>query len=408
MKSGNFARTFAILGLLIVGTLPLNGWQRRSFLADFLELPPRERVAEWGKGARSGAFSYVGPWRQKTDGLIAFGTDAVSELSQIVRRDKTFYQIQALEVLCDMDRYVPASETPIPTAEGTVRSEALNIDGHVNRFVKVDGRRIGREGYETVQWAMAQSSNRDLSGFARHCSGESREEIDKLPLDQKLEEWKREAKITSAGNSFRRPLNYYRFFQLSMSLTENDGSAAIEPFTDIVNRDRNGWLREAAIEMLRGIDLYAVRLRNTASGKKAIESVRLAFERGGLKPGYATRRARAGGWEEFSDQVLNDNWLQNRNSPLFIVALAFEHFYQQPVVVRSSFGDIPQERACAELVKFVTHLTAVDPTFPSWEYSYSGFYSVTQVLHPSFKKKMARYHDEWKKFKGGKSAMCVE
>lgn len=407
MKIGTLARTFAISGLLVVGTLSLNASQRRSFLMEFLELPPRERVAEWKKGARSGARSYVGPWRQKTDGLIAFGTDAVSELSEIVRRDKTFYQIQALEVLCDMDRYVPASETPIPTAEGTVRSEALNIDGHVNRFVKVDGRRIGREGYETVQWAMQQTSNRDLSGFARHCSGASREEIDKLPLPQKLEEWKREAKLTDGGHNFRRRLNYYRFFQISMSLVEKDGLAAIEPLTDIVNHERNAWVREAAVAKLRNIDLYAIRLRGTSAGTKAIEAVRLAFERGRLKT-YATRDARARGWKEFSDQVLNDKWLRDRNSPLFITALAFEHFYQERVVVRSSFGDIPQEHACSDLVKFVTHLTEVDPTFPGWDYSYSGFYAVTQVLHPAFQKKMARYYEQWKQFKEGKSPVCVE
>jgi hypothetical protein len=97
------------------------------------------------------------------------------------------------------------------------------------------------------------------------------------------------------------------------------------------------------------------------------------------------------------------------NSELYVIALAFEHFYNEPLVVRKQIGEIRQEYACPKLRKFVTYLTGIDPNFPSWEYSYSGFYAVTQVVHPAFKKKMARYYEEWKKFKGSaEPASCVE
>jgi hypothetical protein len=404
-----FRRIVAILALLGLQTLIPTAWERQSFLSDFLRLPPRGRVAEWKKGARSGAFTYIGPWRDKTEGLIAFGTDAVSELSAIIRQDKIFYQIHALDVLCDMDRFVPASETIIPTIGGTIRSEDSSIDGFVNPCIKVDGRRIGKEGYETVRWAMDQASNRDLAEWARRCSGIAREEIDQLPLNQKLEEWKRLAKATAGGTNFWRLNPYYRFQQLSMSLVEKDGFAAVAPLTDILRRERNGYVREEAIHLLRNIDSHAARLRSSPAGREAIEAIRTAFEKGSLKPVYASDRARKGAYEsEFHSQFFNDRWLNHSSSDLHIIALAFEQFYGEPLVVRTrATRQIRQERACEELLKFVTFMTDVDPSFPSWEYSYAGYQPV-QILHPAFKKKMARYYEEWKKFKGGKSGKCVE
>jgi hypothetical protein len=41
-------------------------------------------------------------------------------------------------------------------------------------------------------------------------------------------------------------------------------------------------------------------------------------------------------------------------------------------------------------------LTEVDPFFPSWEYALTGS---DEVFHPRFRRKMARYYEQWQRFK---------
>jgi hypothetical protein len=387
------------LALLIV-TVVIAGEAKepRNPLVEFLRLPPAERVLEWKRDLTPGVGIFDREWSQQTAGLIAYGTDAIAELTAIVRQDKPLYQIEAVKVLCEMDRYVPVADTVLTGADGTIRSDVFGIEGYADPFRKVDGRRIGKQAYEAVMWAAEQRENIDLRTIARHYTGILREEIDALPLLQKVEMWKKEAIKTKAGFDSGRPEHYYLFHELSASLIEKEGSSAIAPMTEILNTDKNGFVRSAAVHLLQNIDLCAVRLRRMPEGKQAVEALKTAFERGNLKPVYRRKDLREGGWQALSNQISMDEWLPDRNSFLFVIAMAFERLYRERVIVRGAFGNIPHEGASAELKNFVTYLTEADPSFPSWEYSYCGFFPRIQVLHPAFKTKMARYYEEWKKF----------
>jgi hypothetical protein len=44
----------------------------------------------------------------------------------------------------------------------------------------------------------------------------------------------------------------------------------------------------------------------------------------------------------------------------------------------------------------VSFVTEVDPFFPSWEYNYFGD---DEIMHPYYKQRIARYYEQWKRFK---------
>jgi len=45
---------------------------------------------------------------------------------------------------------------------------------------------------------------------------------------------------------------------------------------------------------------------------------------------------------------------------------------------------------------FISYLTRIDPTFPSWEFPSAG--SEDDMLHPKFREKLARYHEAFVKW----------
>jgi hypothetical protein len=56
------------------------------------------------------------------------------------------------------------------------------------------------------------------------------------------------------------------------------------------------------------------------------------------------------------------------------------------------------EASIPELRRFLAFLTQVDPLFPSWEFVFVGGLQ-DQMLHPRYKAKLARYYEQWKRFK---------
>jgi hypothetical protein len=77
-------------------------------------------------------------------------------------------------------------------------------------------------------------------------------------------------------------------------------------------------------------------------------------------------------------------------------ATALKQMYGVPLALDNSEAFL--SRTLPELRRFVSFLTEVDPYFPSWEFTFVGDMSDT-MLHPRFKVKMARYYEQWKRFK---------
>jgi hypothetical protein len=171
---------------------------------------------------------------------------------------------------------------------------------------------------------------------------------------------------------------------------------SLTPLIGILENDSNGYVRESAIGVVNGIDLYRFRLRKTEIGRRAVEATRRALERDDLTPVYRRRENRENYWKEISERVFNDS-AGGQNSWSFC-AFALEKFYgiktTEPVKRRySMFPD-----ANDEMRRFYTYLTDVDPFFPSWEYSYFGL-TGDESFHPQFRRKMERYYAQWQKFK---------
>jgi hypothetical protein len=162
--------------------------QEEDFLRSYLALPPGQRIKLWRRpqGIASRGLAQHG----MNDALIACGMDTVPYLADLVRGGGVIDRIHALELLCDMDRFVPVPELPLPEVGGTIYVKALRLDGRLNPFMGVDGRRIGNVGFAVVQWAAEQTRDKDLRFHARKSSGLLDEDLRRLSLDEQMRQWR--------------------------------------------------------------------------------------------------------------------------------------------------------------------------------------------------------------------------
>jgi hypothetical protein len=333
--------------------------------------------------------------------LIARGIDAVPYLSDILKTGDSYHSIYALQILCDMDRFIPRADFPLPglgSTVGGVGVEVPEISGRVNQFQKVDGRRIGRAGYEVVKWAGEQNKNQDLRLHARQYTGLLSEDVQKLSLQEAVSEWRNLIAKTKRGFAARDTLGYIGInYELSRLIVEA-APESIPILTRILKEDKSGYVREDAILQLRLIDSSRMRLRATEEGRAAIEAIKHAFEVGGLEPVYKNKQWREQTWKEIEAEMLRDQFPLHHGSKLSFLAQALEGLYGVKATKRYyTVQDIIE--ATPEMREFVSYLTRVDPYFPSWEYTFIGLLNDDQAFHPRFKQKIARYYEQWKRFK---------
>src|SRR5438876_5157305 len=124
--------------------------EQDEFMAEYVKLPPQERVQLWKSANerknRNKPVADAG--HEMEDALIAAGTDAVPYLAEVVRSADIYHRISAVRILCEMDRFVPKDQLLIPEWGDVYYVKPLKMSGLNNRYVDVDGRRIGKEGYE--------------------------------------------------------------------------------------------------------------------------------------------------------------------------------------------------------------------------------------------------------------------
>ncbi|HLG15428.1 MAG TPA: hypothetical protein VJH03_13140 [Blastocatellia bacterium] len=361
----------------------------------YLALPPAERVAAWKKGRGP---TGVGQ-RDMDNALIAKGVDAVPYLCDIVKTGNSYHRMYALKILCEMDRFTPRGDFPLPdvvTTIGAIGVDVVEISGRVNQFQKVDGRRIGTHGYELVKWAAEQDKNQDLRLHAREYAGLLGEEMRRLSLQEAVKQWRDVVARGKGGYGLQGDVEAFIVlrYHLSEVIVEN-APDSIPIVTRLLKEDPSGYVREDALLLLRLIDSSRVRLRTSEQGRAAIEAIKHALEVGGLEPVYRNKAWREQAWKEIQAEMLHDELPIDNGSNLAFLAMALEGFYR----VKATKRYYTLIEATPEMREFVSYLTRIDPYFPSWEFTYIGLLTNDQALHPGFKQKIARYYEAWKKFK---------
>jgi hypothetical protein len=337
--------------------------ERNEAMLQYLSMPPQKRVTLWREGKGPQGLLQ----REMEEALIVQGIDAVPYLAEMARSGSAIDSINAIWLLCESDRFVPVEEFLLPEIGGFNGVRALKKWGRPDEFMKVDGRRIGKEGVEAVLWAAEQTKDKSLRFFARYYSGLLEEDFRKLSLQEQIRQW-RDAVARSkgilgiAGDSEA----FILYQELSLILIE-EAPESIPALLSLLEKDSNSYVREDIISKLRLIDSSRVRLRALEVGRKAIEAIHRAIEKGGLKPTYGERKDREQLWEEIKAQVFNDEFPLHHGSTLSIIALAFEKFYGEKITKRLYTVQELIE-APPEMRQFVTYLTKMDRFFPSWEY----------------------------------------
>jgi hypothetical protein len=362
----------------------------QKFLANYVSLPPQERVRLWRKGRDVTGRGLI--QAAIDNALIAVGVDAAPYLAEIVRNGDSYHRAYALKILCDMDRFVPLEKLPVPQIGRSTNphARAHGLEGKLNRFMIVDGRRIGREGYEAVRWAAEQTKDKDLRFHARQYSGLLEQDLRRLTFNEQIKQW-RDAVAKSKG-VLGADIDSYNLSYLLKAILIERAPESIPTLIEILERDSNEYVREEALTALALIDTFRMRLRATETGKKAIEAIHMAAGRGGLKPVHTTQAERESLWKQISAQVFNDEV----DIFMWDWAVALKQLYGVPLALDDS--EVFLSRTLPELRRFVSFLTKVDPYYPSWEFTFVGDLSDT-MLHPLFKAKMARYYEQWKRFK---------
>lgn len=368
------------------------GLKRRAFLEDFLRLSPPERLRLWNKRVELGSVH-----AEMERLLIVRGLDTVPYLAKIVRSAKSEEtQLNALKLLCDMDRFVPAEQLVLPELGGSIFREEIFTRGLFDKFMIVDGRRVGPQGIAAVRWASEQTEKRDLRFHAREYSGLLDQELQQLTLDEQFSRW-RAAVIKTKGILAVDPDTHTLMLLLERRLIER-APASIVLLANTLEHDSDGYVCEEAIHSLQLIDQYRVRLRAIDGGRAAVAAIRRALDGGRLKPIYAKRTERENYWRKISAQVFDDDLPLDNQSDWALYALALERFYG--VHATNQYCTVPDVRiveARQDFRPFLTFLTTSDPYFPSWEYTDVGW-GWDEVLHPRFKQKVARIYEEWREF----------
>ena len=346
----------------------------------------RERVDLW---LRVGGLysSPDDPGGAVRDELIAHGLDAVPYLAEIVRRADGRRSRAAFDMLCAMDRFVPAERLQ-PEATWLKRlAESQNPAGLFDRSAMVDGRRIGSVGLEAVRWAAAQTRHDELRFHAREYSGLLDAEIRQLPTGEMFKRWRVfEAKGEGDWGMNEDSVSAVR---LGYALEERPDEA-LALLTETLERDANPYLRYRALELIRRTDDVSVRLRGTPEGLRAIEAMRRALTRCEFKHkrlymsrDECQRRLALVTAEQFEDSLL------------------FAHMsYRWVDALETAYGLrlTSKDKLTDEARRFVAYLTEVDPRFPSWEMTYHHTWQ-DYALQQRFRVKLARYYEQWIRFK---------
>jgi hypothetical protein len=319
----------------------------------------------------------------------------VPYLAQVIHSSSLQAQIDAVLILCNMDRIVQVQDSPLHDEGASISVKPLGLRRDINRFLPVGGRRIGKEGYETIQWAAQQTDSKELHFYARLFSGLLKSDLSQLTSEQQFQTW-RSAIIKSRGIKSENDESHSLYSVLGKILIEKLPES-LPTLVKVLETDKDAYVREETIELLAQADLCHTRLRGTEMGLRAIGEIQKALVHGNLKPVYRSEEFRNKYWSDLSAQFFQDQFRIDMTSTWAMYAQALEKFYGVEATVTKGQGPWQLTDARPEVRAFVTFLTKVDPNFPSWEYTYCDS-PFDEIYHPNFEAKIARYHEQWVRF----------
>jgi len=371
-----------------------------EFMRRYVTLPPQEQVEIW-RHANS-RLKYVRStvdWRMQTEMeyvLIIAGVDSVPYLSEVLRTSDQIHQIRTLNLLSDMDRFVSDEAIGQEAAKSHVYAKALGRGGHVNPFVPVDGRRIGKKGVEAIQWAEQQRENELLQLLAKRFTGALRKELENLPFDEQIQRW-REAviKCQIVIKEARYPEAAIAYTLLESIFMEKMPDS-IPALVELLERDKNPYVRSEVIGIFERADLCSVRLRKIEAGRNAIDAVFSALKQGPLDPFY-NQDIRKTTLEHLQAQFLRDDVYIGKDSVWALYAQALQSFYADSLI--PDYNPKWIRDPGPELRSFLIYLTDRDPYFPRWGYvNCTLARHADEAIHPHFRERIEHFHEQWKRF----------
>lgn len=358
------------------------------FITCFARQSPAERIKLWQQGTNS-----ITANTEMEELLIGQGTDTALLLARFVQDKEFKRRLHALKLLCDMDRFVSTEQLPSPLDV----FQNKQVNGMLNAFMLVDGRRIGSEAFGIVKWAAEQNEDADLRFYARKYSGLLDKDLVNLSLPEALKQW-REAVIECQGREGSGSRASSMMYHLEKILIAR-APESLPALTDMLEHDSNSYTREQAIGVIEAIDNRRVRLRGIEQGRRAIEAVRLAIARGELKPTYVKKQWRTYLWENLEAQFMRDYWFvhDEQNQGISQAWDFYANSLDEIFKTGTTIFPVKQPDMRPTIRQFVTYLTELDPYYPSWEYIDFGP-PWDGLCHPRFQQKMMRYDEAWKRF----------
>lgn len=330
------------------------------------------------------------------DTFIVDGVDTVPSLKEYIFKGPPGHRLRALKLLCDMDRFVPDAEIPLETARGQIYVEASRHGGRINPFIPIDGHRIGKEGLDAISSAAQQTENKLIQFYARYFTGEIKRELQKLPLEEQIRLWRDavvKTRIVIREGAFPESSSTFRTIE---EIWMERMPEPIPRLTELLEQDKNPYVREELVHVFGHADECSVRLRNLDSGRLAIDAVRRALEHGSFEFGLKQEQQRKDELKIQLGHFMKDEVEIAPVSRWALYGQALESFYDDKLIVK--YDPKWRRPASPEIRRFVTYLTDKDPNFLRWEYTYCKGNVGDEVIHPRFRARMERLHSEWQQF----------
>jgi hypothetical protein len=356
-------------------------------LRRFAALPPKERVEALMK-----LWDTVGERDETNDVIRSSGAAVVPFLIKEIKAShpKTYRRLNLILFLCHIDRFekCTAENLDCISALTVVDADKKRL-GAVSPYRIVDGRIIGKEGLHMVRWAATQKDDDVLQTFALIESGFLEAEARALPMAELVGRWK---KAIHDNHRFWFP-DFYAdriYFQLSKVIRDRPDEA-LPYLVKLVNPETNEALLHQTLKLILWIDSTSMRLRGTEVGRSAISAMDRLFAQGILLKDVIEAES-----HQREKELILSRFKSDENFPIFQILQGLESVYGL-----SFFKTVNSYRSVeflnpVEVQEFLAFLTKVDPYFPGWEFP--GVNEYNQSLHPNFRKKLARFYEDWNSF----------
>ena len=340
-------------------------------------------------------------WRTAADARLAFEEEILVASADPQIDDSLATEIQSADVdqaryavflECLRARFVPQSEFPVKE-DGAYNDGRRS--GDISPF-RPNLDQLSRRASKALQDAVSSPDTR-LRTTAKLYTFSLLDELSGVPTSEVTRRWRTELVKLPCYSYI--PLAFSEpeqsVFLLERSLASR-GLEAVGAISSLLKSETNPALRHNEIEMLRFLDLAAVRLRGSPEGREAISIVERASAKDQRYCGhrlYQTEETRRNNWKSLEGQFIRDEFESGLSSWGTLIAVALDQEYGDHFSV--PFFEKGTRISGPSFRRFLSEMTKVDPTFPGWEFPSTT--NREDMLNPAFHRKIRRYHEAWTK-----------